>query len=103
MSVKNDGTMKIKCSEKAVWRVIDGDVVVLLPEEGMLHALGGCGSRIWELIEKGISIQEIVDNICDEYDVESDRVRKDVTEFIDSLQAMKLVEITPTIIGEVDR
>ncbi len=88
-------TMKVKPCDNAIWRVIDGEVVVLLPDGGMLHALTGCGSRVWELIKEGMTIPEIVEKICDEYEVELERARDDVDEFINKLAELKLVEIVP--------
>lgn len=88
--------VKVKRSDETVWRVIDGDIVVLLPEGAMLHALTGCGSRVWQLINGGTTIKEIVQGICNEYDVEPQRAREEVTEFVHKLVAMKLVEVVLT-------
>ena len=94
----NNG-MKVKRNDEAVWRVIDGEIVVLLPEERALHALTGCGSRVWELIEEETAISEIVQKICAEYDVEPQRAREEIIEYVHKLEAMKLVDIVP-VAGE---
>lgn len=101
--MKQDGTMKIKRSDKAVCRIIDGEVVILIPEESVLYALGGCGSRIWELIEKEISVSDLVDVICDEYEVELERAKEDIDEFINNLRKLNLVEVVTGINEEVGR
>lgn len=98
-----NNAMKVKRSDGAVWRVIDGEVVVLLPEEAGIHALTGCGSRIWELIEEETAISEIVKRICAEYEVEPQRAREEVTEYVHKLEAMKLVEIIPAASEEASR
>ncbi len=98
----NNG-MKVKRSDKAIWRVIDGEVVVLLPDEDMLYALKGCGSRVWELIEGETAISEIVRTICTEYEVEPQKAREEITEFVNKVAAMKLVEIVPAVNEEVSR
>ena len=94
----NNG-MKVKRNDEAVWRVIDGEVVVLLPQERALHALTGCGSRVWELIEGETTILEIVDRICAEYEVEPQRAREEITEYVNKLADKKLVDIVP-VAGE---
>ena len=94
----NNG-MKVKRSDEAVWRVIDGEIVVLLPEERVLHALTGCGSRVWELIEGETTISEIVQKICAEYEVEPQRAREEVNEFVNKLADKKMVDIVP-VAGE---
>ncbi len=86
--------MKIKRNEDAVWRVIDGDFVLLIPREATLHALTGCGSRVWELMEGETNVSDIVGRICAEYEVEPERARDEITEFIRKLIEMNLVEAT---------
>ena len=87
--------VKVKRSDAAIWRVVQGDVVLLIPEEATLHALTGCGSRIWELMESEIALSEIVDRICAEYDVEPEQARREVAEFIHKLVAMNLAQVIP--------
>ena len=90
----NNG-LKIKRNDNAIWRVIDDEIVVLLPEGAQLHALKGCGSRIWELIEEETPVSKIIEQICDEYEVEPKRAREETIDFLHKLEAMKLVEMTP--------
>ena len=91
----DNGSLKVKRSDEAIWRVIDGEVVILLPHESALHALSGCGGRIWELIEDEVSIPELVDTICSEYEVEPERAGKDVCEYIDKLEELQLLRKIP--------
>jgi len=93
--MNKNNSMKVKRNESAVWRVIDDEIVVLVPEGAMVHALTGCGSRVWELIEGETAISEIVQRICAEYEVEAQRAEKEITQFIYSLLDNKLVEIVP--------
>lgn len=101
MIVKN--SMKVKRSDNAIWRVIDGEVVVLLTRGEMLYALKGCGSQVWELIEGEMAVLDIVQKICAEYDVEPKRAEKEIYEFVNKLAGMKLVEIVPAESNEVNR
>ena len=91
---------KVKRNDEAVWRIIDGEVVVLVPQEQALHALTGCGSRVWELIEGETTISEIVQRICAEYEVEPQRVREEINEFVNNLAAVNLVDIVPVAVEE---
>ena len=99
----DDSAMKkIKRNDEAVWRIIDGEVVVLIPQEQALHALAGCGSRIWELIDGGITVSEIIEQICAEYEVEPQRAREEIIEYINNLEQKRLVESIPPAVGEVN-
>jgi hypothetical protein len=99
--MSNNNTMMVKRSEVAVWRVIDGEVVVLSPEDVSINALTGCGGRVWELIEKETTILEITRTICAEYEVETQQAEEDITEFISKLAKMKLVDIMPVYEGVI--
>lgn len=97
----SENLMKVRHCEGAVWRVIDGEVVVLSPQDVSIHALTGCGGRVWELILEEATISEIIETICDEYEVETEEATNDITTFIEKLTAMKLVEMVPVTGQEV--
>lgn len=89
----DNNAKKVKRTDGVVWRVVDGEAVILIPEEAALHALTGCGSRIWDLIEEEIAVPEIVQRICNEYDVDQQRAEREITEYVHKLEGLKLVEI----------
>ena len=86
---------RVKRSADAVWRVIDGEVVILFPQESALHALTGCGSRIWQLLEEETTVPDVVSSICEEYDVERERAAEEVSAYIDRLESMNLIDVIP--------
>ena len=98
----SDGdTMIARRSDRAVCRIIDDEVVILIPEQQVLYALGGCGSRVWELIDGKATVSEIINIIYEEYEVELQRAREDVIEFINDLSKLNLVEVTTGVNKEV--
>ena len=98
-----DGIMKVKRNDKAVCRIIDEEVVILIPEKGILYALGGCGSRVWELIDGKANVSEIISVVCDEYEVEPEKAREDIREFIADLTKLDLVELVTEASEEMNR
>ena len=92
-----EGDLKLKRSDDVVWRVIDNEVVLLTPNDVSLHALIGCGSRIWELIGEGIEFSDVVRCICEEYEVEPERACKDIIDFVKKLEAMHVIETMPAV------
>lgn len=89
--------MKVKRNENAIWRLIDDEIVILLPEGAQIHALKGCGSRIWELIEEEESVSRVIQMICDEYEVEPETAREEIADFLHKLEAMKLIDIASPV------
>jgi len=66
-------------------RIEDGEAVVVLLEQAEVKVLNPVGSRIWELCDGSIAVRDIIDRICEEYDVEKNQARQDATEFIQLL------------------
>jgi hypothetical protein len=69
-----------------------GDETVLLDlESGIYFGLDGVGKRIWESIDKGLTLRDTVDVIETEYEVDKDKARADVIEFVRDLIERGLV------------
>jgi radical SAM superfamily enzyme YgiQ (UPF0313 family) len=83
-------------SEKTSWRIIDGNVYVLVPESGSIQVLNSVGTRIWKLVNGKMTVEEIVLKICEEFDVEREKGEKDVLKFIRELVNSKMVEFCGT-------
>jgi hypothetical protein len=56
-----------------------------------IYTLMGIGPRVWALLQQPVTPQQIVDAVCDEYDVARDIATRDVTEFLDLLSEKKLI------------
>ena len=77
-----------------VGRIIDGDAVLVTPERGEVKVLNEVGARIWDVCDGQLSASQIVELICDEYQVEHDEAEKGVLEFLESLHARGLIIVS---------
>ena len=68
-----------------VWQVVEGEALLVIPGQGQVKVLNEVGSRIWSLADGSLTLGEIVEVICREYDVEYQQARADVLEFINQL------------------
>jgi hypothetical protein len=57
-----------------------------------IYTLNEVGSRIWDLIERPTTVVRIADVLSREFDVSSEEATRDVLEFLDLLEARRLVE-----------
>lgn len=73
------------------WRVIQGEAVVLALDSKVLRGLNPVGSRVWELIDGRRSIEEIVIQLAEEFDVDLTRARDEVDAFVRDLLSKGLV------------
>ena len=70
---------------------MDGETVMLSIERGEYFGLGGIGTHIWELIGQPVSVAQIIDAICQEYEVNEDRCKTDVHRFLQELLEFDLI------------
>jgi len=85
-------TVPVHGSETAS-RVIDGEATVVLPSENMVHILSAVGTRIWELADGRHSLADIVDALCDEFEVQQEQAEQDVRAFVDELAGKGMLEL----------
>jgi hypothetical protein len=67
-------------------RKVAGEMVVLNADDSSLYVLNGIGTAVWEAVDGQTPISRIVDDvICREYEVDPERARRDVEEFVSAL------------------
>ena len=71
---------------------IEDEVVIYDPKTHYVHHLNPMASIIWELFDVSVSPQEIVKEIVDSLNAESQKVEKDVLETLKHLQKKGLLE-----------
>jgi hypothetical protein len=59
-------------------KVIDGEAIIVNVVNGRYHSMDGSGAVVWQLMDAGGSIEEIVDALSQGYDVDPERARSDV-------------------------
>lgn len=78
-------------SEDMIYSNMNGDVVMMGIEQGKYYAINGIGSRIWELLKNPITLDEIVNIICADYDVDIAICQSDLHTFIEKMCEHRLV------------
>jgi hypothetical protein len=60
---------------------------------GYVYELNETGSRIWLMVKMGLTYDEIVERISQEYEVDRSMLERDVKEFLDKLIKYGVVEV----------
>lgn len=69
-----------------------GDETIFLSASGdEIHSLDEVGTFIWEQLDGHHDLQQVLDVLCDEYDVETETARHDLVEFVRELVERKLL------------
>ena len=74
------------------------DETIIVPVRGgvgdlnAIYTLNEMGTRIWELMNDQTDIDKMAETISSEYEVSIEQARKDIDEFLSSLEASGLIE-----------
>lgn len=71
--------------------VTDDGTVIVSPRDGQLSVVNEVGAFVWELINGQNSVDSIVQQLVDNYDVSADQARADVLAFLQALAERQLV------------
>jgi hypothetical protein len=85
--------IRIVRSSESIWRVIEKEVVILTPESSTLHVLNELGTRIWEIIDRPIQVEELISKIVSEYEVDEKTAKEDILDFLFSLAEIGALKI----------
>jgi hypothetical protein len=69
----------------AAWRVFEDGAVIVTPQESVMHSLNPVGTRIWELADGTLTVNEILDVIVEEFEVDRESAEQDVLQFCRAL------------------
>lgn len=81
-----------------VTRTIVGETIIV-PVRGSvadldaIYNLNEVGSRIWELLDGSTTVDEITRTIGREFDVSCQEACRDVQEFLDALQTLRIIRL----------
>ncbi len=84
------------CGEFVVRQVMDNIVAIpvgqtALQLNGMI-LLNDVSKTIWDCLEQGTSLENIVKAVTDAFEVSADEAQADISEFCDKLRKMQLLE-----------
>lgn len=77
-------------------RRVGEEYFVLTLGDSTLHNVTGAGARVLELLEEGLTSDEIRARLAEEYDVAEETLDGDLTSFWEELAAKGIVERTDT-------
>ena len=79
-------------SPSSAFRVIDRQVVIVIPTTQTMHTLNEVGTFLWQRCE-GRTVEELVADVVDEFEVDEATARADVDRFLGELVERKMVTV----------
>ena len=78
-------------------KVLDGELIVINLDTGYYYASTGTGVAIWQQIEAGASLRQVIAALIGRYDVDAPRAEHDARAFVEKLAVETL--LVPAAVG----
>lgn len=75
------------------WNTLDSETVLLNVESSKYYTLNRSATVIWELLGENLTLSEILDKLCENFDTSSDVAKPDVLSLALQLRSENLVSI----------
>lgn len=86
---------RVGINDNVLFEDVDGAFVLMDLRNGIYFSLNETGNFIWEILkkEKAIQVQQIVNRVCEEYEIEKMDCIVKTTEFLNLLKERDLLNI----------
>lgn len=74
---------------------VDDETIILSVEQGQYYSFGTVGTVIWEQLAEPSTRDDLVEHVCEMFDVDAENCEYDVDAFLSQLQSVKLIEEAP--------
>jgi len=88
-----NSSKKVILSADVLSQEVKGETVLLDLASEQYFGLDDVGTRVWQLLGEGKSLDELLFILLEEYDVERERLESDITDLLSRLIAAGLVSL----------
>jgi hypothetical protein len=94
-------TLDARLSLRSIVTAVTDQVSCPLGEESAIlsltntvyYGLNPVGTRIWNLLQRPLTVGELRDTLLDEYDVESERCERDLLDLLEKMRVEGLIQV----------
>lgn len=76
---------------EVVWQNLEGEMVLLNPQTGEYFGLNEVAGSFWEKVDGKRSLEQIMGELLEEYDVEKEELQKDIADLIGRMKPFNLI------------
>ena len=77
-----------------VGSIVEGEAVLILPEQGQVKVLNEVGARIWALADGTCTLRQIAAALCNEYEVDQAQAEADTCTFAAELEEKGIISLS---------
>ncbi|MDP2939177.1 MAG: PqqD family protein [Candidatus Omnitrophota bacterium] len=78
--------------DKLTYRIIDAEAVILNLDNGYYYSLNETGTKIWQYINDGKNLSEILASLKAEYRIPENKLKNDLLGLVKDLERERLVK-----------
>lgn len=93
MKEKNPMERVPKKNPDIIWKNVKGEIVLLNPVSGKYYGLNKVGCAFWEKVDGKRSLSEIASLLLEDFNVEKERLVKDIEDLMKTLTGNNLVTL----------
>lgn len=83
---------RIAKNKKIPWRIIEGEAILVDVDKGEIIHLNPVGAEIWNSIDGKKSVKEIIEHICNQFEVDKETAEEDTLKFLERLHEKDAIE-----------
>ncbi len=80
--------------EEVASKVIDGEAIIINLANGVYYSMDKAGALVWDLLQTGHSLEEVISAVSSRYDVEREQAEAHVRDLVQELVQENLVVST---------
>ncbi len=81
---------RLKISDRVAARIVGEETVIIGLDDNTMNILNDAGTFIWERVDAGKMLREIILEICNEYEVDEETARRDADLFVQEMLSKKI-------------
>jgi Coenzyme PQQ synthesis protein D (PqqD) len=77
--------------EEVASKVIDGEAIIINLANGVYYSMDKVGAIVWDLLQSGYTLEEVILAITDDYDVSREEAESNVRQLVEELLQENLI------------
>ena len=78
-------------SDEPVAEPVDDELVMADIDRGKYYSLNPIATAIWQNLERPITVEELCERLCQQYEVSAEQCAADVMPFLEELEKRRLI------------
>ena len=78
-------------SDEPIAEPVDDELVMADIDRGKYYSLNPIATAIWQNLERPITVEELCERLCQQYEVSAEQCAADVLKFLNKLEERRLI------------